>query len=83
LVAEPCGDAARCGWDDRELGFRCVARYEDPCLGIDSAGACRDGVAARCDGGKLALHSCGCGMECRIDGKTGGPVCDVPSESLE
>jgi hypothetical protein len=80
LAAETCGEATHCGFHDRARGFRCVASAEDPCAGVDSVGACRDGAALRCDRGKLARQTCDCGEECRVDGKTGRPLCDVPSE---
>jgi hypothetical protein len=83
LSAEPCGGSTQCGWDDRARGFRCVAPADDSCAGVDSVGACRGGGVARCDHGELALSRCACGQECRIDGKTGGPLCDARSESSE
>lgn len=78
LVAEPCTGNSACGWDRDRAGFRCVAAGSDPCQGVDSVGACRDGVAARCDGGVLETESCGCGDVCGIDGRTGSPRCSAP-----
>jgi hypothetical protein len=75
LVAEQCAAGSRCGWDSDALGFRCVVPAEDPCLGVDSVGACQGDVAIRCEGGTLARTACTCGQTCRIDGRTGGPRC--------
>lgn len=78
LVAEPCAGETACGWDANRLGFRCVAEERDPCFGVDSVGACRDGVASFCVQGVLDEEPCDCGQTCRIDGRTGGPRCDEP-----
>ncbi len=75
LQAEVCGGAQACGWDPVRSGYRCVAPAADPCAGVDSVGACRDGTAMRCEGGRLKGESCECGQSCRIDGKTGAPLC--------
>jgi hypothetical protein len=75
LRAETCSSGAQCGWDRDALGFRCVAPAADPCLGVDSVGACQGDTALRCEGGRLARTACTCGQTCRIDGRTGGPRC--------
>ncbi len=78
LVAEPCADGTTCGWDPGREGFRCVRAASDPCSGVDSVGACRDGAARWCRGGALEVERCDCGETCRIDGRTGGPRCGAP-----
>lgn len=80
LVAEACSGDTACGWDSTRGGFRCVPAGRDPCHGIDSVGACRNGSAAWCNDGVLASEPCGCGRTCRVDGRTGGPRCADPNE---
>ncbi|HEY4157674.1 MAG TPA: S1 family peptidase [Polyangiaceae bacterium] len=75
LHAATCGGGTACGWEAAQSGFRCVATNVDPCHGVDSNGACFQGVPARCAGGMLALEPCGCGLNCRLDGATGGALC--------
>ena len=62
LTTDACG---RCGWSDRENGFRCVDDTPDPCEGFDRFGGCADGVAKWCDGGILKASNCdACGEVC-------------------
>jgi hypothetical protein len=78
LVARPCAEDAPCGWDGKARGFRCVAAAANPCDGLDSVGACVDGVPRWCTAGLLEGEACTCGEVCRIDGETGGPACRAP-----
>jgi hypothetical protein len=75
LSAAACTGLKRCGWDSRQEGFRCVDRSADPCDGLDSVGACVGDNASRCEGGVLERHSCAPCNTCRLDGRTGNPVC--------
>jgi hypothetical protein len=79
LVAEPCaGETTTCGWDEQARGFRCVEAAGNPCGGVDSVGACVDGIPRRCNAGMLEGEACTCGEVCRVDGKTGSPGCRKP-----
>jgi hypothetical protein len=82
LVGEPCAEAAGCGWDRQERGFRCIEAKVNPCAGVDSIGACIDGVPRRCNAGMLEGETCACGAVCRVDGKTGGPACRKPAAAM-
>jgi hypothetical protein len=75
LVAEACAEAEACGWDREARGFRCIGAQGNPCAGVDSVGACVDGVPRRCHAGMLLGEACDCGEVCRVDGKTGEPSC--------
>jgi hypothetical protein len=75
LVAERCDAGTACGWDGAQRGFRCVRPANDPCLGVDSLGACRDGAALVCHEGTLDQQPCACDEVCRIDGETEAPGC--------
>jgi hypothetical protein len=74
LVAEACNDTARCGWDVKVSGFRCVAPDLDPCTGADSVGTCLDGAVARCNAGVLETRICGPCSPCRVEAD-GRPYC--------
>jgi hypothetical protein len=78
LVAEACSGGTRCGWDRTAAGFRCVAPSVDTCDGLDSFGACLQGAATFCNDGRLERQACACGDVCRVDGKSGRPVCVAP-----
>jgi hypothetical protein len=80
LVAELCSAGKWCGWDRGEWGFRCVEPFADPCGGVDSVGACRSGEALSCAGGILRRQPCTPCDTCRIDGKSGNPMCVIGSE---
>ncbi len=75
LVARVCDLGTQCGWDVAQSAFRCVTTSSDPCEGIDSVGACVASVAERCNSGELERQSCAPCKGCRIDGRTGQPVC--------
>jgi hypothetical protein len=80
LVAESCGGESACGWSRKDSGFRCVEQGDDPCHGVDSAGACRDGIPSWCVDGRLVQRACDCSEDCTVDGRTGGPRCEESSE---
>jgi hypothetical protein len=80
LVAQPCAGGEACGWDGAARGFRCVEGGRSPCDGVDSVGACLDGVPSWCNAGILESQACGCDDVCGIDGKTGGPRCRKPAK---
>ncbi len=75
LVAKTCTSGQHCGWDREAAGFRCVDPSADPCSGVDSIGACRGDVTARCTHGALQQSPCTCGATCRSHGQTGAPYC--------
>jgi V8-like Glu-specific endopeptidase len=74
LSADTCPGGTRCGWDTAAMGYRCVLPAQDPCSGVDSFGACRDGAAVSCDDGVPDKKLCGCNP-CQVDGTTGRPRC--------
>jgi hypothetical protein len=75
LTAERCTDGTECGWDVDRGAFRCVSPSLDPCLGVDSVGACRGNAALLCSDGTLVRENCdGCSV-CRVAGRTGQAHC--------
>jgi hypothetical protein len=78
LRADVCAPGTVCGWAADRAVFGCVDPAADPCAGVDSVGACRDGAALRCQRGELEREECvGCGSTCRYDAKTGVPHCSA------
>jgi len=76
LQTADCSSAgAKCGWDASQAGFRCVARGESPCEGIDALGTCRGTAAVTCVDGELVSVSCGACGACRPTAATGAPYC--------
>ncbi len=64
VQADECGDGASCGWDDSAGGFRCITG-PDPCLGVDSFGACSGNIARWCENGQPRERDCNlCGQTC-------------------
>jgi hypothetical protein len=78
LESRTCAGRERCGFEPAAQGFRCVNASSDPCRGVDGVGECQDGAALRCAAGLLQRAPCGCGSTCRVDGRTGSPVCALP-----
>lgn len=79
LVAERCEAGNACGWRAGDDGYRCVTPREDRCQGVDDLGACADGVAVRCQAGRLVESYCElCGGECVRSPKTGRTTCYEP-----
>ncbi len=81
LVVEACAAVARCGWDVAQSGFRCVLPSADRCDGVDSVGACVSGTAEWCNGGVLQRQSCQPCSSCRVEGRTGRPICSGVSDA--
>lgn len=75
LAAEACSAGTRCGWDQTAWGFRCVNPSTDPCLGADSFGVCHGNATRTCIRGVLLDADCAPCEACRIDGKSGTPLC--------
>jgi hypothetical protein len=78
LAAEACAAGEGCGWNRAQAAFRCVDRSADPCDGVDAIGACKGGNALSCESGVLRRQACVPCQACRIDGKTGSPMCAAP-----
>lgn len=75
LTAERCKNGTECGWDVDQGAYRCVSPSLDPCLGVDSMGACRGSAALVCNDGALVRENCeGCSV-CRVAGRTGRAHC--------
>jgi hypothetical protein len=76
LHAEVCEHGTRCGWSPARSGYRCVDRDEDPCMGIDDLGVCRQGIATNCRQGRLVDNPCAdCDLACARSPRSGAATC--------
>ena len=76
LVADVCETGQSCGWDTGRNAYRCVLTSVDPCDGVDSVGACREGNAKWCTEGVLTEEPCdACGQICRHQGSDARAHC--------
>jgi hypothetical protein len=75
LHAKQCR-SGRCGWSDREAGYRCLSHESDPCFGTSDLGECDGERNTWCDDGELRSEPCdACAGRCRRLTATGRTGC--------